>query len=318
VFSRGDRNEQRVIELNAAVQQAVDLHRRVISETIAIEHRPGAGNPLVKADASRVQQLVMNLLLNARDAMPGGGRIRIETVSMEVTERECAEMPQARPGEFHRLRVSDTGSGIDPQVLGRIFEPFFSTKDPVRGTGLGLAIVHGIVQRAGGFVVVSSPPGCGATFDVYLPAVSGEQETTNAERLATAQIARIGRGRHALLVEDDDQVLEMVQKLLQQAGFNVSVARNGKDGLRMVDQDPGGFDLIVTDLVMPDLGGVDMATGIRERSGTIPGLFMSAYPEETDDEVGSQAPNTAFIGKPFALQDFAKAVKELMHPRPRM
>ncbi|MDA3962800.1 MAG: MASE1 domain-containing protein [Planctomycetota bacterium] len=320
VFSRKNRDKPQIVDLVQLVQQAVELNRRVIPESIGIEHQPHYEILLIEADPARISQLVMNLMLNARDAMPGGGRIHIATEAVTIDETRAAKWPDATAGTFHRLSVDDSGVGISSDALAHIFEPFFTTKEAGSGTGLGLAIVHGIAHSAGGFVSVESAKGRGTRFEVYLPAATGPREHTTSGRLSTSAISRIGAGKHALLVEDDERVLELVREVLERSGFSVDVATNGKDGLLAVDHKAGGYDLVVTDLVMPDLGGVDMATGIRERAGTLPVLFMSGYGdnEVTGTNEDGMAPNCAFIGKPFTIGDFTETVRGLMNPKPKL
>lgn len=313
VFSRKDRDRPQVIDLNQLVSETVSLNRRLIPATIAIRCTTDEEPQLLRADPSRINQLLMNLVINARDAMPGGGRILIGTETRDIAPSTRAGAEAVAPGRYRVLVVEDTGPGIDPAALPHVFEPFFTTKGSTQGTGLGLAIVHGIAHKAGGFVDVASDPGRGTQFTVGFPAAAGDPPAGAAGRLSTTGIERLGRGRQVLLVEDDERVLELVREVLLRAGFAVQVATNGRDGLAAVDAADRPYDLVVTDLVMPDLGGVDMASGIRERDGRIPVLFMSGYGEGEVGADRSRLPSRcAFIGKPFTIAEFAEALRELM------
>jgi CheY-like chemotaxis protein len=284
--------------------------RRLIGEDIqlltVIDEHLGP----VRADPGQVAQVLMNLAVNARDAMPRGGRLTIETGNVVLDQAYSRQHAGVAPGHYVMLSVSDTGHGMTPEVRTRVFEPFFTTKDPGKGTGLGLATVHGIVQQSGGHIWVYSEPGHGTTFKVYLP-------RTDAPGLAveTPAPAEIGLPRGSetvLLVEDEASLRELVRECLEASGYTVLEASHGTAALELSQRHPGRIDLLMTDVVMPGMSGRELAEQLRALRPEIRTVYMSGY---TDDAVvlhGVLAEDMAFLQKPFTAAELAGRVREVL------
>jgi two-component system, cell cycle sensor histidine kinase and response regulator CckA len=280
--------------------------RRIIGEDIQLELRldPGLGN--VRADPAQLEQVVMNLVVNARDAMPRGGALAIATFPAELGEAALRSHPGARPGAFLVLEVSDTGHGIDPEVLPRIFEPFYTTKGPGKGTGLGLSTVYGIVKQSGGFIEVRSQLGKGTTFRVHLPRVAGEPAPSEAP----SSLEPAGGTETVLVVEDDSAVRRLVHRVLEPAGYTVLSAPGGPEAFRLHERRAGPLDLLITDVVLPSMDGVAVAERFRSLHPGVRVLFMSGYPAHAPREVGVFRPDLAFLHKPFTAAGLLRKVRE--------
>jgi CheY-like chemotaxis protein len=250
----------------------------------------------------------MNLAVNARDAMPQGGKLRIETGNVQLDAGFPHATPDFRPGAYILLAVSDTGCGMTPEVKARIFEPFFTTKGVGKGTGLGLAVVHGIISQFGGCIGFESEPGRGTTFKIYLPAVEGQLSAHEG-----AEPGRDLRGKETvLLVEDEENVRGLVALVLQSYGYQVLVAQDGKDALRVAENHRGGIDLLLTDVVMPNLGGREVADALQPRFPRMKVLYTSGY---TDDEVlrhGLVQEQVPFLQKPATPLKLASKVRSVL------
>jgi CheY-like chemotaxis protein len=249
--------------------------------------------------------------VNARDAMPDGGRLTLETASDLISDSDPRASPDLPPGPYAVLTVSDTGTGMDPAIVPNIFDPFFTTKEPGRGTGLGLATVYGIVKQAGGHVEVETAPGEGASFRLYFPAAAGEG--------ATAVLTVAGgpgpRGSETvLLVEDEESVRVFASKALEKQGYRVLQARHGRDALLRLSQHDGPVHLVITDIVMPEMGGSELARRLAGEHPELPVLFMSGY---TDDEVAQRGlgAEQGFLQKPFTSDGLARKVREVLGGR---
>jgi PAS domain S-box-containing protein len=304
-FARRQVLEPRVLDLNEVVGDITPLLERVLDERIELVTRLDPHVCRVRADESQLEQVIVNLAVNARDAMPDGGRLTIGT----RTEELCRRTPDGTlmKGHFALLSVSDTGHGIDPAIQDRIFEPFFTTKELGHGTGLGLSTVYGIVQQSGGYVWVASEPGLGSTFDVCLPRVDASVEQ---EQPASAPEPARGTER-ILLVEDDEGLLRLVGELLAYDGFEVETAHDGREAVDLFRRDPAAFGAVVSDVVMPGMGGLDLARRLRELRPGIKLLFMSGYGTQLDDH-GGYGPGTAFIQKPFTPAGLNVKLRELL------
>jgi PAS domain S-box-containing protein len=312
-FSRKQLLQPRVIDLNAVVGEVEPMLRRLIGEDIGIATMldPALGRTM--SDPSQLEQLLVNLAVNARDAMPGGGTLTIETANIDLDDQHELRHAVAQPGPYVMLVVGDDGCGMDADTRARAFEPFFTTKPAGQGTGLGLSTVYGIVQQSGGYISVQSEPGRGTTFRIYLPRVAA------AAAPAPAMPAPAGSTRGSetiLLVEDEDAVRALAKRILERQGYRVFEARHGADALRVAEQLDGRIDLVLTDVVMPHMNGRELA----ERLAAIrPGgavLFMSGY---TDDEIirrGLLDPEMAFLQKPFTANALARAVRDMLDGRP--
>jgi len=308
VFSRQQVIAPQVLDLNGIVVAVEKMLRRVLGEDVDLVSRLAPEPTRVLADPSNIEQLIMNLALNARDAMPTGGKLTIETGTIELDETYAAEHLGARPGPHVLLAVSDTGTGMEPEIQARIFEPFFTTKEVGKGTGLGLSIVFGIAQRAGGSVWVYSEPGKGTTFKVYLPRSDAEVETSRSSR---APIAVHG-GETVLLAEDQDQVRAVAQSILRRQGYRVIVAQNAGEALLLCEAHSGPIHLLLTDVVMPHLSGTDLAKRIAITRPETKVLFMSGYTDDSVVRHGVLEAGVAFLQKPFSPESLARKVREVL------
>lgn len=305
-FSRGQPLEQRAVGVEALVDAFSSLLLTLVPANVALEIAHGAGLPTVYGDAGQIEQVLMNLVVNARDALSTGGTIRIETATTTIDEAAVTENPTARVGEFVVLSVSDTGPGLSPEIAARMFEPFFSTKAPGAGTGLGLAVVDSVVRRHEGFVTVRSEEGRGTTFRVHLPMVRrGQPEIAPA---ATAPGAAEHPGIHVLVVDDDVQVRTAVQQVLVRAGYRVTAAEDGQAALELLDAHRD-VALVITDLVMPRLGGSELVERLSTRPDGPRVLILSGYAP------GGPARQTFehVLAKPFKPDDLVRKVREVVN-----
>jgi two-component system, cell cycle sensor histidine kinase and response regulator CckA len=312
-FSRRQILQPRVLDLNQSISEVESMLQRVIGEDIAlVTVLRDVGH--VKADPGQIQQVLMNLVVNARDAMPRGGRLTIETASVDLEDVYAREHVGVTPGPFVMMAVSDTGVGMDQEVQAHIFEPFFSTKGPEKGTGLGLATVYGIVKQSGGNVWVYSEPGRGATFKVYLPRV--EEASPRAGSPPLRPVSSLGT-ETVLLVEDDEKVREVIALALKDAGYRVLEARSGEQALLQGEPQTDPVHLLVTDLVMPGMSGRELAERWQATHPETRTLFMSGYTDGTVQHQAGLPPGAAFIQKPFAPSTLARKVREVLERRPK-
>ena len=302
-FARQQVVAPRRVDLNESVEAMDRLLGRIIGEHIARETRLAPGLWPVRIDPAQLEQVLVNLVVNARDAMPGGGTLTVATANVLVEPGDRSpEAVDVAPGPWVRLTVEDTGHGMDEPTLSRIFEPFFTTKDKGRGTGLGLATVHGAVQQAGGHVRVQSAPGAGTRFTVWLPRDRGGPEP----EAAASDAAATGGRETILLAEDDSQVRSLAARILSDRGYRVLPAADGLEALRAADGHQGPIALLATDVVMPGLGGLGLAETLRSRRPRLRVLFLSGYPE------GGVEPGAAFLSKPFTPDQLATAVRQVL------
>jgi two-component system, cell cycle sensor histidine kinase and response regulator CckA len=308
-FSRRTVMELKVLDLNAVVSESERMLRRVIGEDIELTVKPKPGLYRVKADPGQVGQILLNLALNSRDAMPRGGKLTIQTCNAEIDEVFTTRRPEVKPGEYALLSVSDTGQGMTAEVRARIFEPFFTTKGPGKGTGLGLAVVHGIVQQSGGFIEVASEPDRGATFRVYLPVI--EEEAGPLSRLVKKRTAKPGT-ETVLLVEDEEGVRQVGELALRTHGYTVLVAANAAEALRVMDDQRDGIAILVTDVVMPGMSGSQLADSLRGRYPKLKVLFMSGYTADAVLRHGILDGAENFLHKPFTPVSLANKVREIL------
>ncbi|MEZ5100236.1 MAG: PAS domain S-box protein [Thermoleophilia bacterium] len=311
-FSRQQVLQPTVLDLDDVVHDLGRMLHRLIGEDVELSIRTLSSAGRIRADRGQVEQVLLNLVVNARDAMPGGGRLGIETALVEL-DAGAARRADLEPGRYVTLSVVDTGVGMDAVVRGRIFEPFFTTKEPGSGTGLGLATVYGIARQSGGHVEVESEPGRGARFTVYLPACSVE----GAAEPAAPAGAPGGRER-ILLVEDDAVVRELSRRSLERHGYEVLLATDGQDALEAFAAASTPIDLLVTDVVMPRLGGHDLALALRATRPGLRALFVSGYTDRafaTDDEAGL-GDDTGLLMKPYAPDQLALAVRAVLDGDP--
>jgi signal transduction histidine kinase/ActR/RegA family two-component response regulator len=309
-FSRRQVLQPQVLDLNAAVRAMEPILSRTLGETGGVRMHLSPGVGPVRADPGQLEQVLINLTLNARDAMPGGGRLTIETTTV-VLDRAYAtakSVATLRPGEYAALIVSDTGHGIDRAVLGQIFEPFFTTKSVGQGTGLGLSTVYGIVKQSGGFIWVYSEPGLGTTFKVYLPiATASPNPLTPRASSPTARSTEL-----ILVAEDEAMVRGIMARTLRECGYVVLEAADGREALEIVESQGGRVNLIVADVVMPVLGGREMAARLAERWPEIPVLFTSGYTGLDVVSRGLLDEGREFLQKPLAPEALARKVREMV------
>ncbi|HYD53250.1 MAG TPA: ATP-binding protein, partial [Gemmatimonadaceae bacterium] len=298
-----------VLDCNGVVANADRLLRRVIGEDVSLRTELRATRALVAMDQGGLEQVILNLAVNARDAMPHGGTLTIETAEAHLREPMVHAETVVPPGAYVVLSVSDSGMGMDAAVMAHLYEPFFTTKEKGRGTGLGLATVYGIVTQTGGSIAVYSEPGEGTTFRLYLPRVTdtGEVEAP----LADAQEVR-GGTETVLLVEDEEVVRRLGHRVLTSLGYEVLVARDGPDALRIVQSWPGTIHLLATDVVMPRMSGRELADLLRTRRPDAKVLFLSGYTESAVAHRGVLAAGSDFLQKPFTPGMLARRVREVL------
>ncbi len=307
-FSRQSVLELKVLDLNATVEETGKMLRRVIGEDILLAMVLHPKLRWMKADPGQLGQLLMNLAVNARDAMPKGGRLTIQTGNVVLDQNYAKRHSEVVPGPHIMLTISDTGVGMTPEVLSRIFEPFFTTKDVGKGTGLGMAVVHGIVKQNGGSIEVSSEPGVGTVFKLYFSAMDEE-----VAKLSSHHSEKAYRGTETvLLVEDEDNVRGLAILILQARGYTVFAASDGKEGLRIAENQKKPFDLLITDVVMPKMGGHELAELLRPRFPRMKMLFVSGYTDDAMIRHGILHDEVAFLQKPFSPLTLAKKVREVL------
>ncbi|MBI5341917.1 MAG: response regulator [Deltaproteobacteria bacterium] len=311
-FSRQQTIRPKVLDLNDTVSGMLKMLRRLIGEDIDLAWKPGHELWLIKIDPSQVDQILANLLVNARDAIAGVGKVTIETGKAVFDERYCADHAGFLPGEYVLLAVSDDGCGMDKETLARIFEPFFTTKGVGEGTGLGLATVYGIVKQNGGFVNVYSEPGKGTTFRIYMPrVVAGEAEAPAIPPSETVP----GGTETLLLVEDDESILNLARTILEGYGYTLLAARRPGEAIRLAREHAGDIRLLVTDVVMPEMNGRELAEKLSLLRPGLKCLYMSGYTSNVIAHRGVLAEGVQFIQKPFSAQSLAAKVRETLDGR---
>ncbi|MDA8139341.1 MAG: PAS domain S-box protein [Desulfobacteraceae bacterium] len=308
-FARKQTVTPRVLDLNETVEGMLKMLRRLIGEEILLSWQPAANLAPVKVDPSQVDQILANLCVNARDAIAGVGKVTIETGMASFNEADCAEDASLMPGEFVLLTISDTGCGMDKKTLGKLFEPFFTTKEVGKGTGLGLATVYGIVKQNNGFINVESEPGQGATFKIYLPRHLSKVERLRAE--IPAQAAN-GGPEVILLVEDEPAILKMTTVMLERLGYKVIAANTPGESIHLAETFAGKIDLLMTDVVMPEMNGRELAKKLLSLYPGMKRLFMSGYTADIIAHRGVLDENVSFIRKPFSMRDLATKVRETL------
>jgi len=308
-FSRKQVLSPRVINLNDIVLNLDSLLRRLIGEDIEVMTVPANDLGMVKADPGQVEQVIMNLALNSRDAMPQGGKLTLETANATLDENYAREHQPVAPGQYIMLAVSDTGHGMAPETMTRIFEPFYTTKDVGKGTGLGLSMVYGIVKQSGGHIWVYSEPSQGTTFKIYLPRVDQPAEHSAQEK----QPLRVARGTETiLLVEDDPQLRELSSSVLSHCGYRVLTAGTPEEGIRVCESNHRDIRLLVTDVVMPRMNGRQLAERIQKVSPDIRVLYISGYTDNAIVHYGVLDPGLWFLAKPFTLSALVAKVREVL------
>jgi signal transduction histidine kinase/CheY-like chemotaxis protein len=307
-FGRKQMIAPRVIDLNAVIENTQAMLRRLIGEDIALEVTLDPGVPPVKADPSQLDQLILNLAVNARDAMPQGGGLSIETANVTLKESP-ARSPEVLPGQYVAIRVADTGCGMDAGTMAHIFEPFFTTKELGKGTGLGLSTVYGIVKQCGGHISVESEPGRGTTFQILLPAV---ETAADLRRSSGMHKALLGGSETVLLVEDEAPVRGMISRILSASGYKVLQAPDGPSALAIADAHETPIHLVLTDIVMPGMNGRSLVEALAAKRPGIRALYMSGYSDDVISHQGLVEEGIPFISKPFRPSDLASKVRSLL------
>ncbi|MCX6544372.1 MAG: PAS domain S-box protein [Acidobacteria bacterium] len=305
-FARKQTVEPRVLDLNGTIAGSLQMFGRLIGEDVRLHWRPGADLWAVKADPSQIDQILANLCVNARDAIAGVGTITIATGNGSLNEADCADLPGVEPGDYVRLEVGDDGCGMDDETLKQIFEPFFTTKGMGARTGLGLASVYGAVKQNGGHIEARSKPGAGTTFTIYLPRVPRQAEQAGAEGVAESR----KRGHETiLLVEDEPAILKMTTRVLQRSGYTVLAAGTPGEAIRLAGERGGEIHMLMTDVVMPEMNGRDLAKQLQSSYPGLKCLFMSGYTADVIARHGVVDEGISFIQKPFSIGDVAAKIR---------
>ncbi len=310
-FARKQTIAPKVYDLNKIVEHMFKMLRRLIGEDIHITWIPQSGLWSVMIDPTQMEQVLANLCVNARDAIAGVGDITIETRRVTLDQAFCVDHPGFNPGQYVLLKVSDNGCGMNNETLAHIFEPFFTSKDVTKGTGLGLATIYGIVKQNNGHINVSSKPGKGTSFEIYLPRHIGEAEEIITE--SEVQISP-GNGERVLLVEDDPAIREMCEIFLETLQYKVLCAETPEAALRLAGEDNCDINLLITDVVMPGMNGRDLAKALHSIHPEIKTLFMSGYTADVIAHRGVLEEEVQFIQKPFSIKDFSAKVRETLNP----
>ncbi len=308
-FSRMQVLQPRALNLNSIVEEMGRLIPRLIGEDIELVVRTAADLGTIRADGSQMEQIIMNLAVNSRDAMPNGGRFTVETSNVELDSYYSAAHPIVRPGRYVLLAVSDTGIGMDAETQAHIFEPFFTTKEQGKGTGLGLATIYGVVKQSGGFIWVYSELGKGTTFKIYLPRVD--------EAIAAVTVsqgpAQVLRGTETvLLTEDEQDVRDVAREFLESAGYTVLEAPGGADALKLAAEHSGEIDLLITDMIMPGMSGQDLAHRMRDQYEGIGVIYMSGYSEMAAGEAAKNDKSAVVLTKPFSRSALLRTVRDVL------
>jgi CheY-like chemotaxis protein len=305
---------RRTINLNGTIVEIMKLIERVIGADVEISVKYAHKLSAVYADPTQIEQVIMNLSVNARDAMPMGGQLTIETCDVELDKDYCRQYPYVKPGKYVQIRVSDSGSGMDEETQTRIFEPFFTTKDPGKGTGLGLSMAYGIVKQHDGHIHAYSELGRGTTFKIYLPVDAKVVETETKPTMPPS----IG-GMETILIADDEEPLRNLSKdILEELGYTVLMAKNGEEAIEMFVENRERVDMLLFDVVMPRMGGAEAYEHIRALNADIPLILMTGYSSETvqsqfvKQERSAEALGAIVIQKPCSVDNLERKVREVL------
>lgn len=308
-FSRKQVLELRIVKLNEVVANVEKLLRRLIGEDIQLVTILGSNLKWVKADPAQLEQVLINLAVNARDAMPQGGTLTIETANIELDETFIRNHLDVHPGMYSILSVTDNGCGMNKDTLSKLFEPFFTTKEPGKGTGLGLSIVHGIVKQSCGHILVSSEPGLGTTFKIYLPCVEAPAEVPQSPETMPATFSG---SETVLVVEDEEQVRTLECGILKACGYTVLAAGQGREAVRICHEYSGPIHLLVTDLILPHMNGRELAREVVPIRPSMKVLYVSGYPDDTLVTAGLARNKAPFLQKPFASDALLRTVRKVL------
>jgi two-component system cell cycle sensor histidine kinase/response regulator CckA len=307
IFSRKEPMELKPKNINDVVSNLCDMIERIIGENISVEFGLERDVWVTRVNQGQIEQVVMNLAVNAKDAMPEGGTLRIKTENVVVDARYCESYSYAREGRFVCLSIEDTGVGMDRDTLGKIFEPFFTTKKEGEGTGLGLSVVYGIVKEHGGWINVYSEPGKGAVFRAYIPACPGTAVSDERKVLSARDLR--GRGERILLVEDEKVILNFMEQRLTEEGYVVFTAENAQDALRIYEAEHRAFDLLFTDVVLPDKTGIVLMEKLFQKNPALRVLITSGYDYSRSKWPALESTEVRFIRKPYTVDDLLLAIR---------
>ena len=307
--------DRRVTDLNTLIQDFSKIVSRVIGENIRIEFDFAPALNRAMTDHSQITQILLNLAVNARDAMPRGGKLLFSTRNRTLTDADLAARPDIRAGQFVSISITDTGTGIAPEVMEKIFEPFFTTKEPGRGTGLGLATSYGIARQHGGWIDVESRVGVGSTFRLFLPAIDAPDAPPPYGSTETREPPPRGRGERILFAEDDDAVRDLVRRQLDRAGYVVVAACNAAAARSAIDAAGGAFDLVMTDVVLPDFSGIELLQELTARKPDLRVLVSSGYTDNEKRWPVILERKWPFIAKPYAMAGLLVALRKLLPAR---
>jgi PAS domain S-box-containing protein len=308
-FSRDRVYTPRVVDLNALARESANMYRPLLGSQVELAIAACEESARVKADPALLEQIIMNLAVNARDAMPDGGTLVVATALSTVSEQRGSSRQTVPPGRYAVLSISDSGIGMDAQVQERMFDPFFTTKE--KGTGLGLSIVYSIVQQSGGHVSVSSEVGCGTTFEIYLPIC---QDAPEKDPAAIRESPVHGSGT-ILLAEDEDAIRQLMEEFLKRAGYTVLAAPDGQQALQLAEDCGYEIDVLVTDIIMPRMTGMELARRLSGRRPETKVVYMTGHAEDFDMRYAVMAQGNAILQKPFELGALAHALKDVLAPR---
>jgi CheY-like chemotaxis protein len=314
-FSRKQVMSPVVLNLASVLSELKEMLKRLIGEDVLLEIISAKDLWLTKADPSQIEQVILNLAVNARDAMPDGGKLILQTANVELGDEFVRAHPGSNAGKCVVLTASDTGCGISPEIQSRIFEPFFTTKEPGKGTSLGLSTVYGIVKQSGGYITVESEPGKGTLFCIYLPRVTELQKAAREEPI----IVSVPSCVTVLLVEDEEPTREAITEYLEQNGFRVVAASSALDALRTCGEKHGlEIDVLLTDVVMPGMSGVDLARRFQSRYPNAQVVLMSGYTDDILLRSGMNQSQTVLLPKPFSLQDLVSKLRAMLADKARL
>jgi CheY-like chemotaxis protein len=301
--------EMKVLDLNESLKNLDKMLRRLISEDIELVTLLAEDPGRVKADPGQIEQMIVNLVVNARDAMLNGGKLTIETANVELDQAYARAHIAVKPGRYVMVSVSDTGVGMIPEVRDRVFEPFFTTKEKGKGTGLGLSTVYGIVKQSGGNIWVYSEPGRGTSFKIYLPIVDEPLEELKEKVLKE----ELPRGSETIfIVEDEREVLKLAGRILERQGYHVVEAASGEEALKVCKEKKEPFHLLLTDVVMPQMGGRQLAEQLKQVCQDFKVLYMSGYTDNAITHHGVLEKGMNYLQKPFTVDGLARKVREVM------
>jgi CheY-like chemotaxis protein len=313
-FARKQTIRPKILDLNESVAATMKMLRRLIGEDIALVLKPGPSLWPILIDPAQLDQVLANLCVNARDAISGVGTVTIETANVVLDSTFSRTHPGAEPGAYVLISVSDTGTGMDTGTLKHIFEPFFTTKELGKGTGLGLATVYGIINQNKGAIDVRSQPGTGTTFTVYLPKTSGHEEQTEE---STREGGIVKGSETLLLVEDEEIILGLEKTILQDCGYRVLAAANPMDAVAMAEKHEGPIHLLITDVVMPEMNGMELKEAVCRTHPDMMCLFMSGYPSDVIARKGVLYEGVNFLQKPFTVRSLTLKVRAVLEDGPK-